>query len=242
MIVDRGHHRPPTGGPGRTRATTATGAFAAASAVAAVIAAFAYRQRVTRSVSWTAPQGRQVETSTLTARILGDTGTPVLLLHGLVASGLYWGGAYDVLAERHRLVVPDLLGFGRSPRPGTGYGPDDHARAVVACLDDLGIVDPVTIGAHSLGSLVALRLAVTYPQRVAGIVAFGPPLYHDTTSARDHVTATSPMARLFALPGPLAERLCTWMCAHRHAGAKFALLSHPGLPPAVAADTVQHSW
>jgi len=193
-------------------------------------------------VSWVAPQGRHVETSTLTARVLGDTGSPVLLLHGLVASGLYWGGAYDALADHHRLVVPDLLGFGRSPRPASGYGPDDHAEAVITCLDDLGVVEPVTIGAHSLGGLVALRLAVTHPERVAGVVAFGPPLYPDAASARGHVTATSPMARLFVLPGPVAEHVCTWMCAHRTAGARLARFSHPGLPPAVAADAVQHSW
>jgi len=62
-----------------------------------------------------------------------------VLLHGLVASGIYWGGAFDRLGEQHRLVVPDLLGFGRSPRPADGYGPDDHIDAIITCLDDLGI-------------------------------------------------------------------------------------------------------
>lgn len=243
MIVGRGPMCPPTGGPACTRSSTRAGALVAAASVATLAtAAASYRQRLVRRVSWVAPEGRHVETSTLTARVLGGDGAPVLLLHGLVGSGLYWGGAYDALAEHHRLVVPDLLGFGRSPRPATGYGPDDHAEAVITCLDDLGVGEPVLVGAHSLGSLVALRLAVTHPERVAGVVAFGPPLYPDAASARDHVTATSPMARLFVLPGPLAERVCTWMCAHRTAGARLARIGNPGLPPAVAADAVQHSW
>ena len=116
-----------------------------------------------------------------------------MLLHGLVASGIYWGAAYDRLGHNHRLVVPDLLGFGRSPRPTSGYGPDDHVRALVTCLDELGVAEPVTIGAHSLGTLIAIRLAATHPDRVSRVVAFGPPVYPDRRSALAHVGATSPM-------------------------------------------------
>jgi len=183
-----------------------------------------------------------VRTSSLSVRLLGDTGPPILLVHGLVASGLYWGGAYDWLADHHRLVVPDLLGFGGSPRPAAGYGPDDHADAVRACLDDLGIEEPVVIGAHSLGGLIALRLAATHPERVAAIAAFGPPVYADPGAALAHVAATSPMSRLFVLPGPAAERACRWVCEHRPLAARLAVLSHPSLPREVAADAVQHTW
>jgi len=45
-------------------------------------------------------------TSSLAARIDGDDCSPVVLLHGLVASGIYWGAAYDTVARQHRLVVP----------------------------------------------------------------------------------------------------------------------------------------
>jgi len=183
-----------------------------------------------------------VNTSALSVRVLGDTGPPIVLLHGIVASGVFWGGAYDRLADHHRLVVPDLLGFGRSPRPASGYGPDDHAAALGACLDDLGVTEPVVIGAHSLGALIGLRLAATRPDRVAGIVAFGPPLYPDPGVARAHVSATGPMGRLAVLPGGTAERVCRWVCDHRTVAGRLAALTHPGLPPAIAFDAVQHSW
>jgi len=178
----------------------------------------------------------------LSARVLGTEGPPIVLLHGLVGSGRYWGAAYDVLAEHHCLVVPDLLGFGRSPRPATGYSPDDHANAVVACLDALGIGEPVTIGAHSLGGLVAVRLAATHPGRVGGIVAFGPPLYGDPETARAHLAGTGPMGRLIVLPGPVAHVVCAWMCGHRRLAARLAVWSHPQLPASIAADGVQHTW
>ncbi len=191
---------------------------------------------------WQQPAGDHHRSGALAVRTLGDTGSPVLLLHGLVASGVFWGAGYDLLAEHHRLVVPDLLGFGRSDRPDHGYGPDDHVEALIGCLDALGIEEPVTIGAHSLGCLLALRMASSHPQRVAGVVGFGPPLYTDLADARARIGASGPMARLFALPGPIAEFSCGWLCDHHAIATRLAVLTHPRLPAAVAADAVEHNW
>ena len=174
-------------------------------------------------------------------RVLGTDGPPILLLHGLVGSGRYWGGAYDRLADTHRLIVADLLGFGRSPKPPTGYGPDDHARAVIGCLDALQIDEPVVIGAHSLGSLVAIRLADTFPDRVSAVVAFGPPIYPDPATARRRVARTGAMARLF-VASPFAHAACRWVCDHRALAARLSVWSHPQLPAPVAADGVAHTW
>ena len=173
--------------------------------------------------------------------VVGD-GPPLLLLHGLVGSGRFWGAEYDVLARNYRLVVPDLLGFGQSDRPDHGYGRDDHADAVIEGLDALGITEPAIVGAHSLGTVIALRLAARHPQRVARITAFGPPLYRDRAAAKMRIGAASPMAKLFVLPGSIAERSCEWVCAHRRTFARVAQLSHPRLPPALAADAVEHTW
>ena len=92
-------------------------------AVGSLIAAmsqwrFASRRR--SGVEWSTPSPRTM-LSPLAARVFGE-GTPIVLLHGLGASGVYWGSAYDRLGDGHRLVVPDLLGFGASPRPPAGYG------------------------------------------------------------------------------------------------------------------------
>lgn len=166
----------------------------------------------------------------------------MVLLHGLVGSSRYWDTAYDALARGHQLVVPDLLGFGRSPKPASGYTPDDHVDALVALLDEVGAVGPATVGAHSAGSIVALRLAVRHPERVRRVVAFGPPLYADAASARAHLAAMGPMAKVFALPGPIAAAACGWVCAHRPLAARLAVMTHPHLPAAVSADSVAHTW
>src|SRR4051794_18513809 len=58
------------------------------------------------------------------------SGRPVVLLHGLAASHRFWLPVADKLRLDHDVFIPDLLGFGLSPRPPGGYGPDDHAAAV----------------------------------------------------------------------------------------------------------------
>lgn len=65
----------------------------------------------------------------LAVRGLGS-GSPTLLLHGLLGSNRYWGGAFDRLADQGLLLVPDLLGFGASPRPLSGYGAGEHGRTL----------------------------------------------------------------------------------------------------------------
>lgn len=207
----------------------------------AVGAALGYANVRRRRPAWRPPARGTQRAGQLEVTTSG-TGAPLVLLHGLVGSGRFWGAEYDGLAVEHRLVVPDLLGFGRSERPATGYGPDEHADAVANALHHLGVDQPVIIGAHSLGTVIALRLAARHPDLVAQVTAFGPPLYRDRAGAKRRIGAASPMAKVFVLPGSLAERSCRWVCEHRGAAALVARWSHPGLPPELAADAVQHTW
>ncbi len=64
---------------------------------------------------WQPPSG-VTTLGVLNVRRLGASGPPVVLLHGMCGSNRYWGASVDVLAQRCRLVVPDLLGFGQSHR------------------------------------------------------------------------------------------------------------------------------
>src|SRR5207244_6058182 len=69
-------------------------------------------------------------------------GPPVVLLHGLAGSHRFWRPVARGLASRYRVIVPDLLGFGASPRPPGGYGPDDHVAAVAECAVRAGLSGP----------------------------------------------------------------------------------------------------
>lgn len=175
-------------------------------------------------------------------RVAGEGPVAVLLLHGLAGSGRYWAAEFDAAAEGGSVVVPDLLGFGRSDKGGSRYSLNDHAQAVEAVLVEVGARAPVVVGAHSFGTLVALRLAARRPDLVAAVVAFGPPWYEGEAGARAALARMGVMSRLFALDERWSHRACTWVCDHRNLATRLVVLARQDLPPAVAADSLQHSW
>ena len=92
---------------------------------------------------------------------------PVVLLHGFPTSSHLWAGVVPLLADAHRVLVVDLLGFGRSDRPGEReLTVRAHADRVVALLDLLRVERAAVVG-HELGGAVALQLALRWPARVA---------------------------------------------------------------------------
>ncbi|MGY4922296.1 alpha/beta fold hydrolase [Streptomyces sp. 900105755] len=106
----------------------------------------------------------------------GD-GPPVLLLHGggPGASGVSnYSRNIAELAKGHRVIVPDLPGYGRSTKGMDGTDPfgylADHIRGV---LDRLGL-DKAHLVGNSYGGACALRLALDTPDRVDRMVLMGP--------------------------------------------------------------------
>ncbi len=167
----------------------------------------------------------------------------MVLLHGLAGSNRYFGGAFDALGGDARIVVPDLLGFGDSARPrGADYGPDAHAGAVVAALEELHVGGPVYLVAHSAGTIVALRIAALRPDLVRGVLAFGPPVYRSEEEARAHIRRLSPVVRTFAMDTFLAGLACHTMRAFPSLARRIAGRIRADLPPPIAADAFKHSW
>lgn len=101
-------------------------------------------------------------------------GRTVLLLHGRNFPSSYWAPVIDALTGAgYRVVVPDQLGFGKSSKPVGPFTFDRMAADTVALLDalDLRRVDVV---AHSMGGMLAVRLARTAPERVGSLVLEAP--------------------------------------------------------------------
>ena len=94
-------------------------------------------------------------------------GEPVVFIHGFPTSSHLWSDVVPLMPSGHRLVVLDLLGFGRSDRPG---GRDlslrGHAERVLGLMDALGIVRACVVG-HDVGGGVAQVMATSWPQRVS---------------------------------------------------------------------------
>jgi pimeloyl-ACP methyl ester carboxylesterase len=93
-------------------------------------------------------------------------GEPVIFLHGFPASSHLWHGVVREMPEGHRLVVVDLLGFGRSDRPGlSSLTATAHADRVRLLMDDLSIGAACVVG-HGMGGAVAQSLALDAASRV----------------------------------------------------------------------------
>lgn len=101
-------------------------------------------------------------------------GKTVVLLHGKNFFGAYWHGTAEALtAKGFRVVIPDQIGFGKSSKPDLNYTFDLLARNTVAVADKVGVKGFAVVG-HSMGGMVAMRLARAYPTRVEKLVLENP--------------------------------------------------------------------
>jgi len=193
---------------------------------------------------WRPPTLIGSKVGTLWARSGGSGDTTIVLLHGLVASGDVFGAAYEVLAERRRLIIPDLLGFGRSlDESRTSFGIDDHLDALDDLVDRIaGGAGRVVVCGHSLGGAIAARWALRRSAPVESVVTWGAPVYRSPEAARGEIRASGFMGRLFVFDAALARRACAWNCRHRHAAGLVAAASEPSYPVALARQASLHTW
>jgi pimeloyl-ACP methyl ester carboxylesterase len=99
-------------------------------------------------------------------------GSPVVVLHGGLANSDYLGSQVQALAARHRVIVVDSRGHGRSTRDDQPFGYDLMTDDVVALLDRLKIQKANIVG-WSDGAIIGLDMAMRHPARVGRIFAFG---------------------------------------------------------------------
>ncbi len=117
-----------------------------------------------------------------------DAAPPLVLVHGLGGTIENWRGIAPELAARHRVLVPDLPGHGRSSLLPEARHLDAVANAVLGIVDREELRGAVWIG-HSLGGVVALRAAVLRPDAVRGLVLAGAAGIGSTSHAAE-VTVT----------------------------------------------------
>lgn len=123
-------------------------------------------------------------------------GEPVILIHGFPTSSHLWRDVVPLVPEGHRVVVVDLLGYGRSDRPlGRDVSIKGHAERLVGLLDALRISYATIVG-HDMGGGIAQYLAVKHPTRVSRL-ALVDSVAFDEWPTRDVriVKATLPLTR-----------------------------------------------
>jgi 3-oxoadipate enol-lactonase len=97
------------------------------------------------------------------------SGSPLVLIHGLMVSGEMFEPVADELATRHRVIVPDLRGHGRSRTMPPPYTVSQLAADLAHLLEHLGIESAAVLG-YSQGGAVAQQLVLDHPERCSRLV------------------------------------------------------------------------
>ncbi|MFN8168519.1 MAG: alpha/beta fold hydrolase [Candidatus Nanopelagicales bacterium] len=101
------------------------------------------------------------------------SGVPIVHVHGFAISGSYMVPTAELLADEHPTFVPDLPGFGKSPRPPQHNDIPGLADFLAGLLDELGIDKAVIVG-NSLGCAILAAFAERHGDRIHRAVMVSP--------------------------------------------------------------------
>jgi len=107
--------------------------------------------------------------------VVGGEGQPILLLHGFDSSFLEFRRIYESLKRNFQVIIPDLLGFGFSPRCATNeYNPSKIISNLVDILEALKIKNNLKIIGASMGGATSLKLSYEIPHSIEKIMLLSP--------------------------------------------------------------------
>ncbi len=188
----------------------------------------------TKPAEVTVPGGRIVHVRGAALQVVDAGrrgGSPIALIHCFTCAIDWWDRMRPPLERAgHRVIAVDLLGFGGSEKPDSGYSIENQAGLVAAALARLGVHDATVVG-HSLGATVAVALAEQAPELVDRIVIV------DQAPDDEHFGEGLPLsAQLTFMPviGPALWRVTPDFAIRDGLGSAFA----PGydVPDAFVAD------
>ena len=106
------------------------------------------------------------------AYVESGAGDPILMLHGEPTWGYLYRRMIPELSRRGRVIVPDLLGFGRSDKPAAAnaYSYKSHVRWMRKFIEAMGL-ERITLVCQDWGGLIGLRVLSLLPERFARLVA-----------------------------------------------------------------------
>ncbi len=107
----------------------------------------------------------------------GGSGPVMVLLHGLPENATLWRKIAPALAQKNRIILPDLPGSGNSPLPAQKLTVELIAEKIAGLIQSLG-VEKCTVAGHSMGGYVALALLENHPEMLHCIA-----MIHSTAKA-----------------------------------------------------------
>jgi pimeloyl-ACP methyl ester carboxylesterase len=159
------------------------------------------------------------------------TGRPIVFVHGLMSSSQTWTAQVGRLADRHRVIAPDLFGHGESAKASGDYSLSAHAATLRDLFDALEGSSATLVG-HSFGGGVALQMAYLFPDRVDALVL---------VSSGGLGRELNPLLRAATLPGSelvLPVIASSWV--HTIGDTALRWWSKVGLPP--VSPSTDEAW
>jgi pimeloyl-ACP methyl ester carboxylesterase len=102
----------------------------------------------------------------------GGTGPLIVCVHGLEGSAYNWNLVAPHLSETHRVVAPDLSGFGYTDPIDDDSTVERNAELVADIIDSYG--GPAILVGNSMGGLISILTAERYPDKVSSVVLINP--------------------------------------------------------------------
>lgn len=183
-----------------------------------------------------AQNGDPLSNSPLYIETLGEGPKTVVFLPGLGGTTRYWRSRVEPLAENHKLVFVDLLGFGNSPKPWHQYSVNHHLQAL---HQTLAAHKKFTLVGHSLGGALALAYAARFQDQIENLVLISLPFFGTQRNAYSYFRhGPTPTGWLFTNILLVAT---TCIFTRRVFGRLLPYLLQD-LPREVAEDLVKHTW
>ncbi|XXG52491.1 hypothetical protein AAC387_Pa03g0812 [Persea americana] len=122
----------------------------------------------------------------------------------------------------YRLVAVDLLGFGRSPKPGDSlYRLEDHLESVEKSINEPFQLISFHLVAHSMGCIIALAFAAKYPNSVKSLTLIAPPFFPSTKEKASYTALNRLAQRKLWPPLLFGSSVMSW---YEHVGRSVCFL------------------
>ena len=172
----------------------------------------------------------------LHTEILGEGEDTVVFIPGLGGTTRYWRSGVLPLQGCFRVVLVDLLGFGQSPKPWTQYSVMRQLQELRAAIQPFA---QTTLVGHSLGALITVAYAATYPEHIKRIVLLGLPHFGSQRKAYRYMRQ-GPVKGGYVLTNVVLAMVAC-VLTRRLFGYLLPYILRD-LPREVAEDLVKHTW
>ena len=126
--------------------------------------------------------GKKLDLDGLNYHYLDEgNGPTVVMVHGNPSWSFYYRNLVLKLRDRYRCIVPDHIGCGFSDKPGDDrydYTLAQRVDDLERLLEQLGLVENITLVVHDWGGMIGMAYAVRHPERISRLVILNTGAFH----------------------------------------------------------------